>query len=131
MSDIHRVGFAYNPTKQEAVGLSVRGAGWCARRRIEAWTVPAGDHWSLVRELKTTDVLVVLGGDGTFLRAARALHGLASNAGIDACILTPPGAHNFDFWTQAFQNSLPWLSWKLKLTPQPSSVPAQCVPGKG
>ena len=61
--------------------------------------------------------------------AARALQGLASNAGIDTCIATPPGAHNFDFWTHAFSDSLPWLSWKLKLTPEPQSVPAHCVPG--
>ncbi len=73
MTEIRRLGFAYNPTKEEAVGLSVRAAGWCARRGIEAWTVPAGDHWALVRELPNTDALIILGGDGTFLRAARAL----------------------------------------------------------
>jgi hypothetical protein len=44
--------------------------------------------------------------------------------------MTPPGRHGFDFWTQAFKDSLPWLSWKLKLTPQPQSIPAQCVSGK-
>ena len=64
------------------------------------------------------------------LRAAHTLQGLAANAGLDTCIATPPGAHNFDFWTQAFKDSLPWLSWKLKLTPQPRSVPAQCTSGK-
>jgi enterochelin esterase-like enzyme len=68
--------------------------------------------------------------DSQSLQAARALHALAFNAGIDACIMTPPGAHNFDFWTQAFQNSLPWLSWKLKLTPEPQSIPAHCGPGQ-
>ncbi len=68
--------------------------------------------------------------DSGSLRAAHALQPLASNAGIDTCIATPPGAHNFDFWTQAFRDSLPWLSWKLKLTPEPQSVPAHCVPGK-
>jgi S-formylglutathione hydrolase FrmB len=64
------------------------------------------------------------------LQAAHALQSLAVNAGIDTCITTPPGTHNFDFWTQAFKDSLPWLSWKLKLTPQPQSIPAQCVSGK-
>jgi S-formylglutathione hydrolase FrmB len=64
------------------------------------------------------------------LQAVRTLQGLAANAGLDTCIATPPGAHNFDFWTQAFKDSLPWLSWKLKLTPQPSSIPAQCTSGK-
>jgi hypothetical protein len=65
--------------------------------------------------------------DSEALPAARALQGLATNAGIDSCIATPPGKHSFDFWTQAFRDSLPWLSWKLKLTPRPQSVPAQCA----
>jgi S-formylglutathione hydrolase FrmB len=60
----------------------------------------------------------------------RALQGLATNAGIDTCIATPPGSHDFRLWTQAFTDSLPWLSWKLKLTPEPKSIPAQCVNGK-
>ena len=64
------------------------------------------------------------------LRAAHTLQGLAANAGLDTCIETPPGGHNFDFWTQAFSDSLPWLSWKLKLTPQPRSIPAQCTNSK-
>jgi S-formylglutathione hydrolase FrmB len=64
------------------------------------------------------------------MQAAHTLQGLAANAGIGTCVTTPAGAHNFDFFTLAFQNSLPWLSWKLKLTPEPSSIPAQCVPGK-
>jgi S-formylglutathione hydrolase FrmB len=68
--------------------------------------------------------------DAQALRAARALQPLASNAGIDTCIATPPGAHNFAFWTQAFRDSLPWLSWQLKLTPQPSSIPAHCAAGQ-
>ena len=68
--------------------------------------------------------------DSQALQAARALQPLASNAGIDTCIATPPGAHNFSFWTQAFSDSLPWLSWKLKLTPEPQSVAAHCAPGQ-
>ncbi len=68
--------------------------------------------------------------DPLSVRAADTLRGLASTAGIDTCMSTPPGAHDFAFWKQAFPASLPWLSWKLKLTPQPQSVPAQCGPGK-
>ena len=64
------------------------------------------------------------------LQAAHALQPLAVKAGIDTCIATPPGTHSFDFWTQAFRDSLPWLSWKLKLTPQPQSIPAQCTTAK-
>jgi S-formylglutathione hydrolase FrmB len=70
------------------------------------------------------------GAQDPVLPAAHALQGLAENAGISTCIATPPGDHSFDFWTTSFTDSLPWLSWKLKLTPQPPSVPAQCVPGQ-
>ena len=68
--------------------------------------------------------------DHTAVKAADTLQGLAENAGMNTCITTPPGAHNFDFWTQAFQQSLPWLSWQLKLAPEPRSIPAQCTPGR-
>jgi S-formylglutathione hydrolase FrmB len=68
--------------------------------------------------------------DPGVLQAARTLQPLAANAGIDTCITTPPGAHSDEFWQRAFRDSLPWLSWKLKLTPQPQSIPAQCVSGK-
>ena len=40
---------------------------------IEHWAAQAQDFETLCRELATTDVLVVLGGDGTLLRAARAV----------------------------------------------------------
>jgi len=73
MIEIRRLGFAYDPTKEDAVELSARATGWCAVRGIESWTIAAGDHDGLVRALPGTQVLVVLGGDGTFLRAARAV----------------------------------------------------------
>ena len=38
---------------------------------LSAYSEILGEYETLVRELPTTDVLVVLGGDGTFLRAAR------------------------------------------------------------
>ena len=68
--------------------------------------------------------------DPDAVQAAHQLQALASNAGADTCIETPPGRHSFDFWSQAFNDSLPWLSWKLKLTPEPKSVPAQCTTEK-
>ena len=40
---------------------------------IDQWAAQAQDFDALCRELATTDVLVVLGGDGTLLRAARAV----------------------------------------------------------
>ena len=70
---IKRIGFAYNPTNEAAVELSARASGWCRVRGIGEWQVQSGDLDRLMAELPTTDALVVLGGDGTFLRAARAV----------------------------------------------------------
>jgi NAD+ kinase len=70
---IDRIGFAYNPTQEATVELAARASGWCRIRGIDDWQSPAGDMERLLRELPTTDALVVLGGDGTFLRAARAV----------------------------------------------------------
>jgi len=70
---VKRIGFAYNPTNDAAVELRERAAGWCRMHGIEHWAVQAQDFDGLCRELAATDVLVVLGGDGTLLRAARAV----------------------------------------------------------
>ena len=70
---IERIGFAYNPTIEATVELAARASGWCRLRGIDEWQAQSGDLDTLRRELQTTDALVVLGGDGTFLRAARAV----------------------------------------------------------
>jgi NAD+ kinase len=70
---LQRVGFAYNPTKEAALELRERAEGWCQLHGISHWSAPAGELSALVEQLPDTDVLVVLGGDGTFLRAARAV----------------------------------------------------------
>ena len=70
---VARIGFAYNPTQELTVELAARASGWCQVRGIKDWQSPAGDLDTLLRELPTTDALIVLGGDGTFLRAARAV----------------------------------------------------------
>jgi NAD+ kinase len=70
---VRRVGFAYNPTIDPAVELRDRASGWADMHGIVHWAAPAADREALHRELPGTDVLVVLGGDGTFLRAARAV----------------------------------------------------------
>ena len=70
---VERIGFAYNPTIEATIELAARASGWCKRRGIDEWRAQAGDIDVLRKELPTTDALVVLGGDGTFLRAARAV----------------------------------------------------------
>ncbi len=66
-----RIGFAYNPTIDAALELSARAAGWCRIHGVDQWQAQSGDLPALLEELPTTDALVVLGGDGTFLRAVR------------------------------------------------------------
>jgi NAD+ kinase len=70
---VRRIGFAYNPTNDAAVELRERAEGWCRMHGIEHWAAQAQDFDVLCRELVSTDLLVVLGGDGTLLRAARAV----------------------------------------------------------
>jgi S-formylglutathione hydrolase FrmB len=62
------------------------------------------------------------------LAAMQQLSALAKKTGMQVCVTLPPGDHSFAFWSQAFKDSLPWLSWRLGLTPAPKSVPAKCVP---
>jgi enterochelin esterase-like enzyme len=62
------------------------------------------------------------------LAAVGQLADLAKKAGMQVCTTTPPGDHSFVFWAAAFQTSLPWLSWKLGLTPPPKDTPAHCTP---
>jgi len=70
---VARIGFAYNPTNEDALELRERAAGWCRMHGVEQWAAPAGDTTERLDELRQTDVLVVLGGDGTFLRAAHSI----------------------------------------------------------
>jgi NAD+ kinase len=70
---VTRIGFAYNPTSEDALELRERAAGWCRMHGVEQWAAPAGDTADRLDELRRTDALVVLGGDGTFLRAAQSI----------------------------------------------------------
>lgn len=70
---IRRIGFAYNPTSDAAIELRERAAGWAVVHGLEQWATAAADLPVLHERLRDTDALVVLGGDGTFLRAARAV----------------------------------------------------------
>jgi NAD+ kinase len=65
-----RFGFAYNPTSEQAVELRERGVGWCTVNGLESWALPA-EQAPQPDVLAGTDAIVVLGGDGTFLRAAQ------------------------------------------------------------
>ena len=68
-----RIGFAYNPTSEMAVELRRRALAWCHDHGVEAWARPAEEAHADPDAMATTEALVVLGGDGTFLRAAQAV----------------------------------------------------------
>src|SRR5687767_9629598 len=70
---MQRIGFAFNPTKPEAMAMRDRALAWCDSNGLEAWACESGATAQLVEQLAAADCLIVLGGDGTFLRAARAL----------------------------------------------------------
>ena len=72
---MRRIGFAFNPYSERAPAMLERGRAWCAANGIEAWEAPGDDADRIGAELGTTDLVCVLGGDGTFLRTARAIGG--------------------------------------------------------
>lgn len=70
---MRRIGFAYNPTNDLAAELAERLTAWCRARGVATYAHEAGDLDRLVAALPETDLLAVIGGDGTFLRAAQAV----------------------------------------------------------
>lgn len=70
-----RIGFATNPYNDGAAVMLERGRAWCAANGVEAWDAPADAAERIGPELADTDLVCVLGGDGTFLRTARAIGG--------------------------------------------------------
>ena len=68
-----RLGFAYNPTSPDARKVLQRALAWCAAHGNEAWQSPADDRAQIAAGCLGSDLVCVLGGDGTFLRSARAI----------------------------------------------------------
>ncbi len=59
------------------------------------------------------------------------LRAIAESTLEQTCYLARPGGHDFSLWAEAFKDSLPWLSWRMGLTPAPRDTPADCVPPVG
>ncbi len=75
---MNRLGFAFNPTSPMALELRDRGLAWCAANAVPAWASPSDEPPSDPLQLSGTEAIVVLGGDGTFLRAAQ----IAAEVGV-------------------------------------------------
>lgn len=72
---MRRLGFAWNPYSERVPELLQRGRAWCEARGVDAWDAPGDARDRIGGELASTDLVCVLGGDGTFLRTARAIGG--------------------------------------------------------
>ncbi|MEO8252444.1 MAG: NAD(+)/NADH kinase [Chloroflexota bacterium] len=68
-----RFGFAFNPTNLQARAALERALAWCVANGVEAWQSEADDRAQIAAFCPGTDLVCVLGGDGTFLRAARGI----------------------------------------------------------
>lgn len=68
-----RFGFAYNPTNPDAQAALARATAWCHDRGVECWESAAEDAERIAASCTGTDLVCVLGGDGTFLRSAQAI----------------------------------------------------------
>ncbi|HEV8054454.1 MAG: NAD(+)/NADH kinase [Chloroflexi bacterium] len=72
--ELRRIGFAFNPYNVEARAVLERAHAWCATNRVEAWDARAEDRGAIAEACASgTDLVCVLGGDGTFLRSASAI----------------------------------------------------------
>ena len=65
------VGILQQPRIPESVPLAAQLRGWLAERDVPSWTAAPVDDDDLPQPLDGTSLLVVLGGDGSTLRAAR------------------------------------------------------------
>ena len=68
-----RFGFAFNPTNPQARATLERAMAWCRANGVESWSSQASDHDQVAAACVGTDLVCVLGGDGTFLHAARGI----------------------------------------------------------
>ena len=73
MGALRRIGFSLNPDNGAARETLKRAEGWCSAQGVEAWSSPADDADAIRTSCPGTDLICILGGDGTFLRTARAI----------------------------------------------------------
>ena len=76
LMELRRIGFAFNPYNVEAHAVLERAHAWCQAHGVDAWDARAEDRGEIASACaEGTDLVCVLGGDGTFLRSASAIGG--------------------------------------------------------
>ncbi len=70
---IKRLGLLYHPGRAEAPPLACDIAAWLEAHGVETWRGQADAEEELRRAAPELDLLITLGGDGTIVRAARAM----------------------------------------------------------
>ncbi len=73
MAGIGRIGFVVNPYNDRAGEVLERGRSWCAAHGVATWDHTAEAADAIAADCAGTDLICVLGGDGTFLRTAHAI----------------------------------------------------------
>jgi len=72
--ELRHIGFVFNPYNIEARAVLERAQAWCETNGVDAWDAPAEDRGAIATACASgTDLVCVLGGDGTFLRSASAI----------------------------------------------------------
>lgn len=77
----HHVGVLYHPKVTETRPIAEEIGVWLSERGVEAWLESTWDEMSIKEQVPELDLLIVLGGDGSMLRAARIA------AGYDALLV--------------------------------------------
>ncbi len=67
---MNRIGVLYHPKVTESHPLATEIEAWLAQRQIATWQASSYDDERLAQMVGGSDLLVVLGGDGSLLRAA-------------------------------------------------------------
>lgn len=70
---VKRVGILYHPMIEAAGVLAEKLREFIAARGISAWSCSAWEGEKARAEVKSTDLIISVGGDGTILRAAQAI----------------------------------------------------------
>jgi NAD+ kinase len=68
-----RIGILYHPLRKDSSALAEQACRLLSARQIEVWEGVADDEDALCHEAPTLDMLITLGGDGTIVRAVRAV----------------------------------------------------------